>query len=317
LPYDSNSGRQTRGRRAFTLIELIVVLFVLAVLIALLLPAVQSARESARRVSCQHNLRQIGIAIANYASANAVIPEGFNGNSFSPHACILPYLDQRPLYNAINIKVEPIDVQNFTVLNTNVGTFLCPSDIGNPLSPAQTNYAANGGYRLVSGVFNGLFAPASIKRHAIGYSDIGDGTSGTLAMSEVVFGQLDQMITNGVVYKTESLTDVEDYDAFVNTCREAIAARGEFFKWTKPATWMRSGFMYTLMTADLGPNEHSCINGGGIDLGAWSAGSRHVSGVNGLFADGHLAFLRDTIDLRVWYAISTRNGGEVVSADTW
>src|SRR5262245_36851809 len=135
--------------RGFTLIELLVVIAIIAVLIALLLPAVQAAREAARRVACVNNLKQIGLAIHNYHQINDVFPPGGfpaytptanTGNNASPsaHARLLPFLEQQPLYNALNWNLPVINdpspftgyapYANSTVTITRVAAFLCPSD---------------------------------------------------------------------------------------------------------------------------------------------------------------------------------------------
>ena len=132
-----------RSRRGFTLIELLVVIAIIAVLIALLLPAVQSAREAARRAQCTNNLKQLGLALANYESANGSFPMAFFwqwceqpaaprggsiGNGYGPMVALLPYYEQGPLWNAYNTSVEAFGDSNSTVDGTGVGTIWCPSD---------------------------------------------------------------------------------------------------------------------------------------------------------------------------------------------
>ena len=135
------------SRRGFTLIELLVVIAIIAVLIALLLPAVQAVREAARRVQCTNNLKQFGLAIHNYHSANGVFPMGaslcyynYGGgipcttwNNWSAHAMMLNYLEQGNLYNAVNFNMEGrgsdyASSANATAYNAKIAAFLCPSD---------------------------------------------------------------------------------------------------------------------------------------------------------------------------------------------
>ena len=138
--------------KGFTLIELLVVISIIAVLIALLLPAVQSAREAARRAQCVNNLKQIGLGLFNYESANGVFPPGYidyqNNPIFTPDldmgpgwgwaAMLLPYVEQQPLYNAINFSLgitvasNPASAANSTAVVVTLGVFQCPSDGYNP-----------------------------------------------------------------------------------------------------------------------------------------------------------------------------------------
>ena len=137
----NGSSRSLPRRRGFTLIELLVVIAIIAVLIALLLPAVQAAREAARRTQCVNNLKQIGLAVANYIDSNNCLPAGAfdyydNGyqtnQSWSAHARLLGFLEQQPLYNAANFSLTPMNSTigeyiNSTVLNTTLTGFICPS----------------------------------------------------------------------------------------------------------------------------------------------------------------------------------------------
>ncbi len=221
---DRRAPVPTSARRGgFTLIELLVVIAIIAVLIALLLPAVQAAREAARRMQCVNNLKQIGLAIHNYHETNDVFPPGGfpaynptqnNGNNASPsaHARLLPYIEQQPLYNALNWSLTVINdvapgngygpYANLTVTITRINTFLCPSDtppnwnltsasapLPNYRAPGNNYFASVGSSlefasRQTSGPPNGPFSYVGEIGRTVGIRDIRDGTSNTIAFGE-------------------------------------------------------------------------------------------------------------------------------------
>ncbi len=212
-------------RRAFTLIELLVVIAIIGVLIGLLLPAVQAAREAARRAQCTNNLKQLGIAMHNYAFSNTTLPVGFlyNPNAptsgptesapfhycWSPLAQMTPYLEQTNVYNAANFDWPfaagpaggyAIYPANLTVMRTTVSLFLCPSD-GEPApdpNSGPTNYVFCTGDGIVSSGATGDFTVgvgsvtgsngAFVRDQPQSFATITDGTSGTVAASESLLG---------------------------------------------------------------------------------------------------------------------------------
>ena len=124
-----------RRQRGFTLIELLVVIAIIGVLIALLLPAVQAAREAARRSQCTNNLKQLGLAVHNYIDRNQVLPASSYGNEgpgtellCSWVASILPGLEQQPLFNSMNLSFSGNQPANWTANSTKIGTLICPSE---------------------------------------------------------------------------------------------------------------------------------------------------------------------------------------------
>ena len=198
------------SRRGFTLIELLVVVAIIAVLIALLLPAVQSAREAARRAQCINNLKQMGLALHNYHTANNVFPMGGSANVFalpstyyqwngwSMHSLMLGYMEQQPLYNAINFNFAPgvwsaFGNINTTVVSTKIAGFLCPSDQYAGKSDTNSYHGCYGvdvntcdWVKDASGAMQstGLF----VHWNAYGLQSCTDGSSNTIAIGEALTG---------------------------------------------------------------------------------------------------------------------------------
>ncbi|CAN5902235.1 DUF1559 domain-containing protein [soil metagenome] len=280
----------------FTLIEVLVVISVIGLLVALLLPAVQAARETARRIQCANNLRQFGVAINNNASRSGSVPGRFQK--------LLGEIEQTALADALR---EPS--ANETALATTLAVFLCPSDrdmVAGP--PGTTNYAGNAGVGFNAD--NGAFGAS--------FRDITDGTSQTAAMTEWVRGDGNPLVRDPLraVFRTpEPLVDPADFDRFTATCQgldplsATLESRGKGMSWSSQELG-NSRYNHALVI-----NRHTCTNGGLVEQGAWTAGSLHRSGANVLFVDGHVTFVKDSISLEVWQAMGTRNGGEVVPGD--
>ena len=184
----TNQSLQRYMVRGFTILECIVVILIVGILIALLLPATQMAREAARRAQCTNNLKQLGIALYAYASAVGTFPSSSSGRGYSPHAMILPYLDQTVAYNSFNFNFAAYDgseLTNLTAGSVSLAGFLCPSDAA-PVPGGWTNYPACVGYGYQRFGINGVFvAPPT---PPVGPGGIADGASQTAMMSEWVFG---------------------------------------------------------------------------------------------------------------------------------
>jgi prepilin-type N-terminal cleavage/methylation domain-containing protein len=202
-------GKVRRKSTGFTLIELLVVIAIIAVLIALLLPAVQQARESARRTQCKNNLKQLGVAMHNYHDTFAVFPRGTIGpaiegaggdgwRTYGAHAMLLPYIDQAALYSqvsqAINENRRAVgdgtasagDNAPYFFDRRRINAFLCPSDSPPTNVQAYNNYAGNGGSNKLWGGGLGDENGMINRRVPTRIADVIDGTSNVILMSEIV-----------------------------------------------------------------------------------------------------------------------------------
>ena len=338
--------------KGFTLIELIVVILVIAILTAIVLPAVQSARGTARRVECINHLKQIGLALQSYESSCRVFPGvstisgrtvfGFYSNhSYSPLARLLSDLDQGPLYNAGNFTAEATLPEtlwaNLTVMSASVALFLCPADQSVP-----TPGYGRSSYRFSIGP-SPWIAPATLKRESedgpftvhrtYGPASFGDGLSGTIGVSERLQGDWTEGASSRGDYAltgvgdrlmgsiTEPLTSAWALSVCPRADKTASVERrsGE--------SWFLSGYHFTNYNHCAVPNASvkDCsiysfsenIHWRTLHEGVFTARSHHQGGVNVLAMDGHARFIRDTIDLAVWRALSTRDRGEVVSGDEY
>ena len=325
----------------FTLIELLVTLGIISILIALLLPAVQAAREAARRAQCANHLRQLGLALQNYqGDFNSFPPSScFSRNRKAPYTGwhsmygrILPYLEQRSLYNSINYEVstyppehlawgpilsteQSINLINLTAFSTSVTVFICPSD-GGSASTSGTNYRANTGVGPAywtnaehpdSG--NGLFP----ERDRIFPSQVPDGLSHTAAMSERLMGSGGRDLVAERDFFTLP-TYISTADDTLIACRVAARSRKPGLS-TGGHWWFWTGREQTLYNHAQAPNGiiPDCLQPSQrTAYGMSTARSWHSGGVNVLMGDGSVRFVSEGISTETWRALGTRNGGELV-----
>jgi prepilin-type processing-associated H-X9-DG protein len=327
---------------------LLVVIAIIAVLIALLLPAVQAAREAARRMQCTNNLKQIGLALHNYASAfaEALPNNGYVGvgypNDHSPLVRLLPYLEQGNLYNVVNFDVQmghpgttDLPAAMHTAARLVVAGFLCPSDGAQPIHDyalpsgaripfASCNYAMNHGSGM-DGVFHPGNGVASDGLCWVGstvrLSAITDGTSNTLVFTESLIGPGTapasgtpdfQAYRATVTSGTQDVANAADAGGFA-----AISSMVSGWNGTRQNNWLRGSVPDGPML-----NGRFVPNAKVPDLVYFStkitaARSRHPGGVNACLADGSVRFVKDSIARDPWHAVWTRAGGEVVSSDAF
>ena len=275
----------SQNARGFTLIELLVVIAIIAVMIALLLPAVQAAREAARRIHCTSNLKQVGIALHGYHDVHNTFPAGgwiaLFGQPATQNmntgwsASILPWLEQRALFDGLNLSVGYDHAVNATATSTVLQVYLCPSEPrttywnrapGDTFDHADADYGGMYGERGLSRptVTNNPPRGVMIFNQALGVFMIPDGTSQTVQVGEA------PEAINAIWASGHNVFD----QAFPINARPPIELGEELT-------------------------------------------SRHPGGVNVLFADGSVHFLKDQTDRTVVAALCTRDGGEVVSGESY
>lgn len=326
-------------RNAFTLVELLVVIAIIGILVALLLPAVQFARESARRSSCQNNLKQLALALNNFEGAHRKFPSSWKAaapvagkiDGWSAQAQLLPFMEQGSIYNFINFDLSytqhaPLPNSNppAKISSMKVPVLICPSERKTAIrfdalgvaEHAPLNYGANVGiWFIFDNVTATGGAGAFTPMNPTSGGEVSDGYSNTIAFSEVK--------TYTPYYRNAALANPA-----APTPASVCSLGGQFKTDSGHTEWIDGRTHQTGFTSLFGPNTEVICNVSGVqyDLdwtnmqegagtavtsAAVTSRSYHPNGVQAAMVDGSVHFFSDTIHLSVWQALSTRQGNEV------
>ena len=310
--------------RGFTLIELVVVCGVIAILVALIVPAVQMAREAARRAQCVANLRQIGVAMHGYHALHNMFPPSqlasvtggqWSANMMSELTFLLTHLEQQALFSSINMSFansEAADypsLENHTARNTRLAIFLCPSD-GEP--EHANSYRFNRGKfepKVTKPLFDGPFSLGVLPSDA----SVADGLSRTAFVSERIAGSFGNGRAGPIrdsKYPPPEMSGTVYYsdEQFIPACLEA---RPELWWPLSGRYWFYSGFFNTHYNHNGSPNDRRPSCGYDTSIGGLNPPrSYHPGVVNLLFGDGHVEAITDSVQGSPWRAIGTYNAGD-------
>ena len=302
---------KTTRRCGFTLVELLVVITIIGILIALLLPAVQAAREAARRTQCTNNLAQIGIALHNYEAAHEVLPPGVvnpkgpvrnkaEGYHVGWLVQVLPYIEENVAYKHVDFSVGVYDKKNEPVRRLKMRMFLCPSDAYGYARPRGGGQAGTGepgdvAISTYAGCHNDVEAPIDQDNHGVlflnshvGSRDVTDGTSHT-------------------IYVGEKSVDEHELDlGWMSGTRATLRNTGELPNASRP------GRPRPAEPGALAGQPAEAAKEGPADLKVGGFSSSHPGGLNVVLGDGSCRFISETVDRQLYQQLGNRADGKLM-----
>lgn len=337
-------GYENKRRAGLTLVELVVVTAIIGTFVSLLLPAIQSSREAARRITCVNNLKQCGHAMHGYQAYRQCFPGVGSSPTtcFSVQAKLLPYAEQMNLQVLIdfseplfigpqgNVKLNPVQA---AAAQTQVPIFLCPSDT---TDPSYTEYMVNVGYKFAGGNYvictgSGTGTTYDIRYRTDGlfyydsdrdFLDIKDGSSNTLLMTESLLGShrnttgfppedwWRQVGWPGGNYNNFNSGE-PGFVGVVNPDLTAVANGCTNWQGSRCSAWIVGRPLFSAMSTYLVPNSPIPDIAGKQHMGFFAARSKHPNGVNALMADGSVRFVGTGVSLTIWRALGTCRGNEI------
>lgn len=302
------SSARRHVRSGFTLVELLVVIAIIGILVGLLLPAVQAAREAARRMQCSNNVRQIGLALHNYESAHRKFPPGWIANDLDGEpgwgwaTALLPFMEQNNVYQSLDINVEIIAPQNMPMIETVIPSYICPSDIGASVFQIAES---NGSHTHIRSPKNFYFdddqhnVDEGHKLFPIAKSNY-VGVLGTIEVDESPYNG------DGTFWGNSRIRMQDFVDGTSNTFvigERSSRLGGSLWHGVLPEA--NASFARIVGSTDHTPNS---------PVGHFEDfSSFHATGANFIMADCSVRLIPDTIDVTVYRALATRQGGEAVS----
>jgi prepilin-type N-terminal cleavage/methylation domain-containing protein/prepilin-type processing-associated H-X9-DG protein len=305
-------------KAGFTLVELLVVIAIIGILIALLLPAVQAAREAARRSQCANNVRQVGLATLNYEQAKGCLPPGYvYGPQYLGHTAltqILSYVEKGNVTTIYNFSKRNLDVVNIPAVSTPMALYQCPSDTAanrfvnmSPQKFSRSNYVVNMGATTWASP-----AGTDVSRTrgpfrwdiVIRMAEIKDGTAYTALASEVIAGK-DDLFGSDKTWDARGVWAWHEVGASAYTHVNTPNSSAGDMMWYAPGQDVEC-----IADADAPCNQSAGTND---MLAQVAARSRHPGGVQLVYVDGHVGFASNTIDQNVWRRFGAINDGQIVS----